>query len=78
MPITSEMSRPLNYRDRTMHQLPNDNGLLQTRLDEINNFCQIQQMKINESKTKTAVFNTARSRDFYPRMKNANDSMFEK
>ena len=34
-------------------------------------------MKINDSKTKTAVFNTARSKDFYPRMKNVNDSMFE-
>ena len=34
-------------------------------------------MKINEGKSKTAVFNAATSQDFYPRMVNADGIMYE-
>ena len=75
-PITSEMPRPLNYRDRTLHKLPSDTGPLQNKLKEIDLFCDIQQMIINQSKTKTAVFNT-KTKDFYPRMEDSNGHMYE-
>ena len=44
--ISSPMEKLLNYRDRTLHQLPADPRLLQNKLLEMNKFCKIQQMKI--------------------------------
>ena len=76
-PNFSSMEMPLNYRDRTLHQLPSNPGLLQKKLLEIDQFCNIQQMRINETKSKTAVFNVATSRDFYPRMVNAEGNVYE-
>ena len=76
--ISHDMQRPLNYRDRTLHQLPSDNSSsLQVKLFEMDRFCQVQQMKINQSKTKTAVFNCATSRDFYPRMINSEGVQYD-
>ena len=77
IPISEEMERPLNFRDRTLHQLPSKSGPLQNVLLEIDKFCDIQQMKINSSKSKTAVFNAATSRDFYPRLVNAEGKIYE-
>lgn len=78
-PITHFMERPLNFRDRTMYQLPKNSspGPLQTKLLEIDQFCKVQKMKINEMKSKTAVFNAAISRDFYPRMVNTDGVQYE-
>ena len=76
-PITRFMERPLNYRDRTLHQLPTENGPLQSNLLEIDQYCNIQKMKINSEKSKTAVFNTVTSRDFYPRMLNTEGNLYE-
>lgn len=77
VPITTQMERPLNYRDRTLHKLPHDGGQLQNKLIQIDKFCEIQQMQINKSKSKTAVFNTATSRDFYPHMVNKDGTPYE-
>ena len=77
VPITTPMERPLNYHDRTLHKLPQNPGLLQKKLLQIDKFCEVQQMKINELKSKTAVFNTATSRDFYPHMVNKDGIEYE-
>ena len=77
VPITKDMERPLNYRDRTLHQLKDGASILQTRLKEIDSFCNVQQMRVNKQKTKTAVFNPAISRDFYPRMVNTDGTEYE-
>ena len=74
---TNFMERPLNYRDRTLHQLPTKSGPLQTKLFEIDQYCKIQKMKINETKSKTAVFNVASSRDFHPRFVNSDGVQYE-
>ena len=71
------MDRPLNFRDRTLHQLPTDMGLLQNNLLEIDRYCDIQKMKINSSKSKTAVFNAAISKDCYPRLFKAQGTIYE-
>ena len=34
VPITRDMDRPLNYRDRTLHELPEE-SCLQTKLTEM-------------------------------------------
>ena len=73
-PGTSEY--PVNFRDRTGHILPPANQL-QERLTEIEKFCSIQQMKINEKKTQTAVFNTARLKDCYPRLMNSSGTIYD-
>ena len=59
---TIPMSKPLNFRDRTGHILPQNNNL-QKRACEIDKFCTIQQMQINQKKTQTVIFNTATSVD---------------
>ena len=68
--------RPLNFRDRTMHYLPNHKNLLQKRLDDVEKFSQIQKFIINEGKTHTVIFNTATSKDFYPRIANLNGVIY--
>ena len=52
-----------------MHYLPEESSVLQTRIKEIKKFCDVQQMVINESKSKTAIFNSAIKKDFDPRLK---------
>ena len=67
---------PVNFRDRTRHMLPPSNNL-QKKIKELEKFCSIQQMKINEKKTQTAVFNTAISKDCYPRLSNSSGFIFD-
>ena len=75
--MSTEIDRPLNYHDRTMHKLPPSPGLLQNKLIEIDSYCNIQQMKINEAKSKTAIFNTSTTRDFHPRIVNTTGKIYE-
>ena len=46
---------PLNYHDRSQQILP-AGGVLQKNLDKIENFVNINQMKINESKSNFQLF----------------------
>ena len=76
-PITESMERPLNYHDRNLLKLPENPGLLNTRMVQIDAFCKVQQMKINQSKSKTAVFNVSKTRDFYPRIADSNGKIYD-
>ena len=71
------MEKPLAYRDRTLHQLPEHTIDIQETVKDLDIFCKTQQMVINEKKTKTVVFNTAITKDFYPRLKNTNNVEYE-
>ena len=71
--ISHEMEKPLAQRDRTLHQLPDQAIDIQKMVKDIDIFCKTQQMIINEKKTKTVVFNTSKTKDFYPRLKNTNN-----
>ena len=51
IPIDGQLDRPLNYGDRTMHQLPTHKNQLQKQMDGIHKFCEIQNFRINEKKT---------------------------
>ena len=75
-PIDGPLQHPLNYRDRTFHYLPADKNILQQKMNEIQDFCQIQKIKINEKKTQTVVFNVATSKDFYPRIQNLEGTLY--
>ena len=74
---TIEMERPLNYRDRTMHHLPSTKSSLQENLHDVERFCTLQQMNINNDKSKTIIFNTRTKKDFTPRMTNLENKIYE-
>ena len=77
IPIDGQIDRPLNFRDSTMHHLPNDKNQLQKQMDSIHKFCDIQNFRINEKKTQTVVFNTATSKDFSPNITNAKGELYQ-
>ena len=66
--LNSNQVGPRLYHDRHGHVLPPENSLLQTRLNQIQEYAQIHQLKINESKTKIMSFNFSKKFDFLPNM----------
>ena len=59
--IDSDTDRPLNYRDRTFHFLPDEKNELQKTLNDEHKFSNLQKFMLNEKKTHTVIFNTASS-----------------
>ena len=76
-PFSSEMEKPLNYRDRTNHYLPTDKNPLQKSFNNVHNFCQIQKCLINDKKSKTVIFNTSYTKDFTPRILNNTGTLYD-
>ena len=61
--------RPLNFHERTYHILPNpESTKMQIQLDELKEYADEHEMKINHEKSKVMIFNNARSIDFEPEM----------
>ena len=60
--------RPFEHHDHTNHILPVENYQLQQQLDDLVQYCNTNQMKINKSKTKVMIFNTRRNYDGRPRL----------
>ena len=75
--IDWQMQRPLNFRDRTLHYLPDHNNQLQKHVNSVHKFCEIQKMIINEKKTQTIIFNTFISKDFTPRIQNKSGDLYQ-
>ena len=63
------------YHDRHGHILPAERSLLQTRLDQIQEYADIHQLKINKSKTKVMSFNFSRKFDFLPKLSIGNEQL---
>ena len=61
--------KPLTYHERTQHILPPENSKVQQQLNEIVLYAEENEMKLNKKKTKVIVFNTAKTRDFLPKLK---------
>ena len=59
---------PRDFHDRHGHILPPANSILQKRLNDINKYAEIHQLKINEKKTKIMAFNFSRKYDFSPKL----------
>ena len=68
---------PLNFRDRTLHHLPANKNKLQDAVNNVHKFSEIQNFKINQNKTHTVIFNTAESKDFYPRIVNTEGVLYK-
>ena len=62
------MDRPLSYHNRTCHILPNENNPLIPQLQNIEQLCQENQMKINGDKTSIMLFNRSKTYDFQPQL----------
>ena len=62
----NSLVKPLRYHDRTEHKLPQEKSQVQEQLNKISKYASDNEMKINKSKTKTMLFNTAKKRDFTP------------
>ena len=60
--------RPFTYHDRTNHRLPPGACQLQEQLDELQTYCQDNQMKMNGSKCKVMIFNSLRRYAVKPRL----------
>ena len=50
--LHSDVAGPRLYHDRHGHVLPPEQSLLQRRLNQINEYAEVHQLKINEKKTK--------------------------
>ena len=57
----SDPPRPLAYHDRTNHIFPTELIALQDQLNRLDNYCQENQMRINDKKCKVMIFNPHRS-----------------
>ena len=63
---SEDLPRPLTYRSRTGHILPENKNPMNLQLNNVSEFAEINQMKINQTKTKVMLFNRATSLDFQP------------
>ena len=64
-----DLVRPLSFHDRTEHTLPPERSKVQDQLNEIVEYANRNEMKVNKHKTKLMLFNSARKRDFTPKLK---------
>ena len=56
--------------------LPSEKSKLQEQLQELNEYAEVNEMRINHDKSKVMIFNTARTRDFMPDI-HIDDNSFE-
>ena len=66
--LLSEQAGPRLYHDRHGHVLPPDRSVLQTRLNDIQEYATVHKLKINEGKTKIMSFNFSNKFDFLPKL----------
>ena len=67
---------PLNYHERNQQILP-AGGILKKNLDKIENFVNLNQMKINENKSKVMIFNFSKKYDFPPEFSFSNGEILD-
>ena len=64
MNATQNVIQPVPYHGRTGHFLPHSENTLQVELDKLHCFTETHHMKINQKKTKVALFNRHKHFDF--------------
>ena len=65
--LNGDKSGPQPYHNRHGHILPAQNSLIQTRLNQIQEYADVHKLKINEAKTKIMTFNFSNKYDFLPK-----------
>ena len=66
--LLEDQTGPRLYHDRHGHVLPPERSLLQTRLNQIDEYSKLHQLEINENKTKVMSFNFSNKFDFQPKL----------
>ena len=60
--------RPLNFHERTEHCLPKPENLLQHYMDDLEQFAEKNNLRVNQGKTQIMLFNKAKKWDFPPEL----------
>ena len=60
--------RPLKYHNRTEQTLNPENSQVQAQLGELAAYANVNEMKINQDKSKVMLFNTSHKNDFSPEL----------
>ena len=68
---------PLQYHERTGHILSLERSKVQSVLDDLHDYTEKHQMRLNQDKTKAILFNNAVKYDFLPNLRLENDSGVE-
>ena len=66
---------PASYHERTGHTLPIENSRVHSQLIKTKDYANLNDMKINETKTKLMVFNPCSSKDFLPHFQLGNEEL---
>ena len=72
-----EPIQPFQYHERTGHILPTEKSKVQTLLNELTEYTEQHQMKLNHEKTKAILFNNAVKYDFQPNLTLQNGSQVQ-
>ena len=75
--INWPIEKPVNFRNRTMHHLPSNKNKLQDTMNHVHKFSEVQYFKVSQDKTHTVIFNTAITKDFYPRILNTDGVIYD-
>ena len=66
------LEKTLTYHNRTNKVLPIESSKVQQQLNDLNEYAQRNEIKINKEKTKVMLFNTAKTKDFTSNLKIGN------
>ena len=69
------MTQPRNFRDRTGHTISPSRNVLQTDMDDFQQFCVKKNHRINVKKSTVMIFNFSKKRDFSPQIKVCNEPL---
>ena len=69
------LEKPLTYHNRTNQVLPQATSKVQKQLDDISDYAASNEMKVNQTKSKVMLFNTARKYDFTPALSIDNNKL---
>ena len=67
--------KPLTYHNRTNQVLQNERSKVQKQLNDLDEYAQENEMRVNRKKTKVMLFNTAKKQDFTPKRVNLDKNL---
>ena len=65
----NELERPLNYHQRTEQTLKEEDSQVAKQLKDVADYADLNEMKINQKKTKLMLFNSSKTNDCQPEFK---------
>ena len=71
----NKLVKPLTYHNRTEQVLPPQNSQVQTELNNLMQYSEMNEMRINTGKSKIMLFNTSKKNDFTPEMTINNETL---